>query len=311
MERFILTETAPRVDLSRLVLDGLGRQPRSLPPRLFYDDRGTALFERICGLPEYYLTRLETELITRHAADIPPTPHLVEFGCGTSLKVAPLVDSFLGLRGRVTYMPVDISRAALVNSSERLLAPRPALRVHALQAEFEDAIDRLPETPSTILLLGSNIGNFERADAADFLGRLRGHSVLIGFDMVKEPAILHAAYNDAAGVTAEFNRNILNRINRELGGDFETSRFEHRALFNEARSRVEMHLVSMGDQVVAIQALGRRFDFGAGDGIHTENSYKFTPDDIRELAFQAGFKLKRLFTDPRAWFSLALLEGNA
>ncbi len=307
MERFSLVETAIRDSFADAVLTGLGTHPRRLPPRYFYDAEGTRLFDRITELPEYYVTRVEMELLVRHAGDFPEAPTVIEFGGGTGAKTRLLLEAWFRVQPRIRYVPIDISKTALTATAEALLPDFPGLSVAAIQAEFDRAMELIPREPSLVLFLGSNIGNFDEAEAVRFLRALRGHQLLVGFDMVKDAATLHAAYNDAAGVTAAFNLNVLARINRELGGAFDLAAWEHRAFYDAAAARIEMHLVSRREQDVRVAALDRTFAFRAGETIHTENSYKFSPARIASLARQSGLDVAKTWTDGRGWFSVALL----
>jgi dimethylhistidine N-methyltransferase len=293
------------------VAKGLAQRPRSLPPRYFYDAEGSALFERITGLPEYYLTRTEAAILDRRAAECPPADTLVELGCGAATKTQLLLDRLFRDRPSVAYMPVDISESALLGALPPLLDRYPGLTVHAFCGEYQQALERLPRRGGLVLFLGSNIGNLEPPAARALLASLREHRVLVGFDMQKPLEPLVAAYDDAEGVTARFNRNLLARINRELGGDFELDAFEHRAIYNGAAGRIEMHLVSARRQEVRVEGLRTSFSFAAGETIHTENSYKFTPAQIAGLAAAAGLRLERAWVDEQAWFTVALLGGGA
>lgn len=307
MTRFSLVETPLRDSFADAVLAGLGRHPRRLPPRYFYDAEGTRLFDRITELPEYYVTRAEMGVLARHAGELPSAATVIEFGGGTGAKTRLLLEAWFRLRPRIRYVPVDISKAALTATADALLPQFPGLSVAAIQAEFDRALELIPREPSLVLFLGSNIGNFDEAEAIRFLHALHGHQVIVGFDMVKDAATLHAAYNDAADVTAAFNLNVLARINRELGGTFDLAAWAHRAFYDAAEARIEMHLVAQSDQAVRIEALDRTFAFRAGDTIHTENSYKFSPERIAALARTGGFDVAKTWSDERGWFSVALL----
>ncbi|MFB3819859.1 MAG: L-histidine N(alpha)-methyltransferase [Candidatus Methylomirabilales bacterium] len=289
------------------VAEGLVRRPRALPPRYFYDAEGSALFERITGLREYYLTRTEAAILERCAAECPPADTLVELGCGAATKTRLLLDRLFRDHPSVAYMPVDISQSALLGALPPLLARYPGLTVSAICGEYAQALGRLPRRGALVLFLGSSIGNLEPPAARALLASLRGHRVLVGFDMQKPVEPLLAAYDDAEGVTARFNRNLLARVNRELGGDFDLEAFAHRAVYNAAAARIEMHLVSRRQQEVRVEALRRSFRFAAGEAIHTENAYKYTSAQIRTLAAAAGFRLERAWTDERGWFTVALL----
>ena len=307
MPRFSLTEKPIADSFEEAVRDGFAARPRRLPPRFFYDAEGSRLFDRITELPEYYVTRTEMDILRRHAGAVAPPATVIEFGGGSGAKTRLLFDTWLRARRRMRYVLVDISAAALVQSAESLLAAYPGLSVHAIRAEFEQAFDLMPPGPSLVLFLGSNIGNFDADEARRFLSALHGHRVLVGFDMIKDRDVLHAAYDDADGVTARFNLNVLARINRELGGTFDLDAWHHLAFYDEAEARIEMHLVSTHRQTVRIGALNDTVTFDAGERIHTENSYKFSPERIEALAHASGFRVIDRWTDEREWFSVALL----
>lgn len=298
-------------DFRRELLAGLSRRPRSIPPKFFYDEAGSRLFARICATPEYYLTRTELAILRDNAGAIARRVGrdclLIEPGSGNSAKVRALLGA---LRPRM-YVPVDISREYLRQSAAALAREYPWLRVCAACADFTQGGPLLPQLPGdgrrVAFFPGSTIGNLEAAEAEAFLARLarivgRGGGLLIGVDLRKDPAVLEAAYDDAGGVTAEFNLNLLARANRELGADFDPAGFAHRALYDAGRSRVEMHLLSLRNQQVNVG--GRRFDFRTGESIHTENAYKYSIEDFSRLARAAGFGLREVWTDPRELFSV-------
>ncbi|MDQ7065129.1 MAG: L-histidine N(alpha)-methyltransferase [candidate division KSB1 bacterium] len=321
--RFLL-ETSPRQNLharfAQDVLRGLSAAPKRIPSVYFYDSIGSELFEKICTLPEYYITRTEKAILETHIHDIARFQNgsdlsLVEFGSGSSYKTRLLIQAFLQQQGHLTYRPIDISDSILREGARRLLNDFPALRVHALAAEYDDGIRKIQQanvSPKILVFLGSNIGNFEPPQAVDFLNKMRHimqprDLLLLGTDMVKPRHILEPAYDDAQQVTAQFNLNLLRRINRELGGDFDLSRFRHRAFFNETESRIEMHIESIGQQQAHIAALDRTFAFRAGETIHTENSYKFTPDMLQSIFAAAGLKRLQHWQDADGYFRLNLL----
>jgi L-histidine N-alpha-methyltransferase len=305
-ERFSIVETPVRDDFAEAVREGLHQRPRSVPARFFYDARGSELFERICALPEYYVTRTELAILARHAHELPPTDTIVEFGCGYGAKTRLLFQAFFRARRTMTFVPVDISRQALEETGRHLMERHPGLTVRAVRAEFARAYAFLPGQPSLVLFLGSNIGNLDYGDAVRFLKALRGHKVLVGFDMQKDRALLHAAYNDTQGVTAAFNLNLLTRINHELGGTFDLAQWKHLSLYNETAARIEMHLASKAGQAVRI--LGETYAFAPGERIHTENSYKFSGAQIRALAVDSGLCIEKWWTDDHRWFSVVLLS---
>ena len=298
------------------VLRGLTARRKSLPAKYFYDAAGSRLFEAICALPEYYVTRTETALLTRIvpevAALIPQGAALVEFGSGASVKTRLLLDAAPQLD---VYVPIDISDAALGDAARALNAAYPALTVLPLLGDFTAPIT-LPkpvrERPVVGFFPGSTIGNFAPADAVGLLRGARtllgkGAQFLVGADLVKPPSVLVPAYDDAQGVTAAFNKNLLVRINRELGAAIDPDRFRHRAVWNATDSRIEMHLVSLQNQTVEIA--GRRIAFAAGESIHTENSYKFTVPGFTALAEQAGWRVQASWTDTDFPFGVFLLAA--
>ena len=299
--------------------DGLGASPKTLPCRFFYDEQGSLLFESICDLPEYYLTRAEREILETSADEIaslfPSATSLVELGSGSSVKTRLLIEAFLRRHGRLRYLPVDISRTMLEESSLALLDDYPALEILAIAADYNDGLRQLrleQGRPKLVLWLGSTIGNFEPDEARVFLRRVRGalgaaDRLLVGFDRKKDPAVLEAAYDDAAGVTARFNMNLLVRVNRELAGEFDLDAFAHRAVWNAARGRVEMHLVSLREQTVHVGALDLDIAFAKGESIHTESSHKYAPEEIEALAADAGLATLRGWEDTADRFSLCLL----
>jgi dimethylhistidine N-methyltransferase len=301
-------------DFAQCLLAGLSRPQKEIPCKYFYDAEGSRLFDAICELPEYYQTRTETALLARHAPEIAQRigreAELVEFGAGALKKVRLLLD-VVEPRG---YTPIDISGDYLLAVTRALAAEYPGLLLRPLVADFTAAL-AIPALPGARaragFFPGSTIGNFRPDAAAGLLRRMRaslnGGGLLIGVDLVKDPARLHAAYNDAAGVTAAFNRNLLVRANRELGADFDPGAFAHYAPYNPAARRVEMYLVSQTRQSVTVR--GRRFDFAAGEAVHTEDSHKYTSDGFAELAAQAGWRVAREWRDPDGLFMLAWLES--
>ncbi len=301
MERFTLIETPIRDSFAESLQAGLDARPRRISPRWFYDARGTELFDRICALPEYYVTRTEAAILERCVRELPAADTVIEFGGGTGAKTRLVLDA---LRP-AAYVPVDISRAAL-EAVRPLLAAYPGLTVNAIQAEYDRAFELIPRGPSLVLFLGSNIGNFDHAESVRFLSALRGRRALVGFDRVKDAAVLHAAYNDAQGVTAAFNLNVLARANRELGATFDLAQWGHLSFYSERESRIEMHLVSKRPQEVRVDR--RTYAFDAGERIHTENSYKFTTEGIASIARESGFRIERAWADERGWFSVVLLS---
>ena len=307
-------------ELARAVRAGLTATPRHFPCCFFYDAAGSALFEQICELPEYYLTRSEGEILRRHApaivASVPPTAVRVELGSGSATKTRLVIAAALARAPSLRYVPLDICRVALQASADALLADFPGLTIHAVAAEYDAGLPivaRLSDVPKLVLWLGSNVGNLHRPDAAAFLARVRAimqadDRFLLGVDLRKDSAALEAAYDDAAGVTARFNLNLLARINRELDADFDLGGFRHRAQYLEDLGRVEMHVVSQRAQRVRLGALDMEVAFAAGEAVHTENSYKYSPAEIDALAQAGGFALADRWLDERGLFSVNLLR---
>jgi L-histidine Nalpha-methyltransferase len=293
------------------VVAGLSLPQKALPPKYFYDAAGSRLFERICRLPEYYLTRAELALTRTHIGAIArfagKGAELVEYGSGESLKTRLLIRA---LRPSA-YLPVDISAAALRAATLRLAREFPKLRIVPVHGDFSRPLD-LPSSKRRRIVYfpGSTIGNLMPGEAHAFLSMTRGPAMrmLVGVDLKKDANVLHAAYNDSRRVTAAFNLNLLARINRELGADFDLKRFAHYAFYNAALGRIEMHLVSLARQSVRIAR--HRFAFDAGESIHTENSYKYSVDDFGALAAQAGFAAKKVWMDRKGLFALHGLTAN-
>jgi L-histidine N-alpha-methyltransferase len=307
-----LPEDAMAAALRADVLQGLTSSPKSLPPKWFYDAHGSELFERITELPEYYPTRAERAILAVRAAEIAaalPARTLVELGSGSSEKTRYLIDALTCLH---TYVPVDVSDTALEQAGRALVAERPGLRVHALIADFTAGLT-LPGTPGPRLLvfLGGTIGNLLPAERAEFLAGVRallrpGDALLLGTDLVKDEGVLVRAYDDAAGVTAAFNRNVLSVVNRELGADFEPEAFDHVALWDAGNEWIEMRLRSRTAQAVKVPALGLAVDFAAGEELRTEVSVKFRKEGVIEELSAAGLELTRWWTDGEGRFALSL-----
>jgi dimethylhistidine N-methyltransferase len=294
--------------------------PKTLQPWYFYDPLGSALFSAICELPEYYLTRAETEILRRYAPEMARAfrgpDRLIELGSGDGRKTRLLIEAVIARRPPLTYVPVDVDAGTLELSARDLLSSFPSLRVEAICGDYRD-LPRLiaPGERTTVLFLGSSIGNLAPQSAAALLGTIRqvldpGDALLLGTDLLKPKNIVEPAYNDALGVTAAFNLNLLARINRELGGHFDLSKFQHRAFFNEAESRIEMHLVSRESQVVPIDGLSMEVRFDSGETIHTENSYKYSDADLQALAREGGFVIEQMWTDSQRWFADLLLAAR-
>jgi dimethylhistidine N-methyltransferase len=318
-QRYALIETPSEQeadDFAAAVAAGLSLPDKSLPCRFLYDARGSKLFEAICLTSEYYLTRAEHEILEAHAdriaARFGERITLAELGSGSARKTRLLIEAFLARRAALQYLPVDISRAALEASSKSLLARFPGLEVRAIASEYREGLRLLRETttsPKLVLWLGSNVGNFDRSEAAGFLRLVRGalaaeDRLLLGVDLRKPRSVLEAAYDDARGVTARFTRNLLVRINRELGGSFEPASFLHRARWLEHEGKIEIHLVSRVQQRVAIAALGLEVDFAKDEAIHMEDSYKYSPAEIDALLKAASLRLQDIWLDRQASFAV-------
>jgi L-histidine Nalpha-methyltransferase len=307
--------------LIREVHRGLLRRPRSLPPWIFYDARGSRIFEHITQLPEYYPTRTERNIlascsdaiIAAACCDKSEPVRLVELGAGTASKSTILLDAAVRLQSEVLYAPVDVSSDALDVACETIATSLPDVFLSPIVANYVTNPPQLESFNGTTLglYIGSSIGNFApheaRAILRDLRGQLRsGDALLLGVDMVKDEPTLLAAYDDRDGVTAEFNLNMLHRLNRELDADFDPEMFRHRVLWNAAQSRIEMHLESNRDQHVRIAAAQLDVYFKRGESIHTENSYKFTDATIGILLRDGGFEAEQAWTDERGWFSVTL-----
>jgi dimethylhistidine N-methyltransferase len=298
---------------------GLSSTPKFLLPQYFYDALGSALFGAICELPEYYVTRCETEILTERAGEIAlafgDNVRVAELGSGLAIKTSILLSALLERQKELEFVAVDVD-AGVIESSARVLTQRyPRLTVTGVCGDFRDPASILGpyvnrSRRNVVLFLGSSIGNLDRDAAAEMLRRLRsvlsrGDLLFLGADRKKPAAILEPAYDDPLGVTAAFNLNVLGRINRELEGTFDLASFQHRAFYNEEEGRVEMHLVSRVDQ--RVRAAGENFAFTAGESIHTENSYKYDDDDLARLAAGGGFTIERQWNDSRGWFTDLLM----
>lgn len=322
-DRLRLINLAPegaRDDFAEDVRRGLGARPKFLLPKYFYDELGSRLFEAICLLPEYYLTRAEDEIFAAHAESIAAAAaagatrvSLLELGSGSATKTRRIIEALIRRQNDLLYVPVDISPAALEQSARVLLQSYPRLRVTAYAGDYAAAIPRLRESlaedaRALVLFLGSNIGNFDPGGARELLASLRrslrpGDRILVGADLKKERAVLEAAYDDALGVTAAFNLNILARINRELRADFDPRHFRHVARYDDGHGRVEMHLESTRAQRVTLRALGLTVDFAEGERVHTENSYKSDLADLLRLAQETGYASTNTWLDDEERFS--------
>jgi dimethylhistidine N-methyltransferase len=299
-------------DLAR----ALAERPRRISPKYFYDVRGSQLFDRICELPEYYPTRTELGILTQRAgeiaAQIGPRAEIVEFGAGSLVKVRLLLDA---LQSPQRYLPIDISGEHLEAAADALRADYPGLAVQPIVADYTRPFALPPKLEGAGRRVGffpgSTLGNFDPDEALAFLQQaarlLRGGGLLLGVDLVKRPEVLHAAYNDAQGVTAAFNLNLLARANAELGTDFDLDGFDHAAFYNAPLRRIEMHLVSRRAQAVTLH--GQRHTIEEGEAIHTESSHKFTIEGLRALAVRAGFGIGPVWTDPDRLFSVHWLPA--
>jgi dimethylhistidine N-methyltransferase len=313
--------------IAAAVRGGLASWPKSLPPWLFYDAVGSRLFDQITDLPEYYLTRTEREIFAAHAGEMMARAsgastageggarlRLIELGAGSADKTRLLLAAAVARQGNLLYEPVDVSATALEAARERIESELPGVEVAPQVMDYTNGFELDPVAEGErrlVLYIGSSIGNFEPEEAAALLSRLRaeldaGDGLLLGVDLRKEDSVLLAAYDDAAGVTAAFNRNILVRLNREFDGDFVPEDFAHVARWNDAASRIEMHLESRSAQRVRLAALGLDVEFAAGETIHTENSYKYAPGQVESLLSGAGFSPVERWTDARERFAVWL-----
>ena len=304
------------------VYRGLTERPKTLSPWLFYDARGSELFEQITELPEYYPTRTERSILSAHADQIVCTAAgceqltMIELGAGTATKTGLLLKAAVRRQSEVTYHAIDISRTALDEAKQRIEAELDGVAVVPRVADYTEGLGQVDAEGQRrmVLYIGSSIGNFEPADALQLLRDIRkelkpGEKLLLGVDMVKDPEVLLAAYDDAAGVTAAFNKNVLTRINRELGANFNLNLFRHRARWNEESSRIEMHLESLIAQSVSIPALELEVKLQRGETIHTENSYKFRDEGVIEMLERADFHLSDHWTDERERFGVYLASA--
>lgn len=305
--------------LREAVLDGLQREPKSIPSKFFYDERGSKLFEAICELDEYYLTDTEIGIMCDNIEAIVqalgPNVRLVEYGSGSSRKTRILLDHLPDLAG---YVPIDISREHLMEAAEQLAHAYPEVPILPVCADYTSTFE-LPEPDrpvarTVVYYPGSTIGNFTREAARDFLQHIAEvigpeGGLLVGVDLQKDPDVLHAAYNDTKGITAAFNKNLLWRINRELGARFDPDRFRHEALYNEGEGRIEMYLVSETDQRVTVADM--EISFRAGEAICTEYSHKYTLEGFAELAASAGLSVQQVWTDEQSFFSVQYCETRS
>lgn len=310
----IVTSTA-----GRDVVKGLTQNPKSLPAYYFYDDRGSELFEEICELPEYYLTRTETAILQEYASEIAKITgscELVELGSGSSTKTRILLDAYQQLGYALRYLPIDVSAGMLENSARQLLADYPALQVYALAGTYEMALAQLPTTdlPTRLIgFIGSSLGNLNAQECDVFFSQITsalkvGEYFLLGIDLHKSKEILEPAYNDSQGVTAAFNINMLEHLNRRFEGNFDTTQFEHWAFYNEIEHQIEMHLRSLRSQTVQLKALNLTVNFDPGETILTEISRKFDLDTIQQQLTTKGLVPIHTWTDSNQWFGLLLCQ---
>lgn len=305
---------------------GLSAKAKSLSPKYFYDELGSRLFEAICWLPEYYLTRAEGEILRTTASEIVSSVagpvRLLELGSGSAEKTRYLIEALLEKQPSLHYLPVDISDSSLELASQRLLRLYPGLRITAFAADYFTALQALakhmqadPGSRTLALFLGSNIGNFGRDESREFLRAVRKllrpeDGLLMGADLRKSPHVLIPAYNDALGVTAAFNLNLLERINRELGGNFDVKKFRHSATYNDELGRIEIRLVSLEPQIIGIRAVDLEVEFDEGETIRTENSYKFDLDVLSVMARDTGFSLSKTWLDGAGLYSFNLFVAQ-
>ena len=320
-DRFTLTTTDNDIFINNFsddVKKGLTSEFKYLPFVYFYDHIGSQLFEKICEVPEYYLTRTETDILEANANDIASKftekTVLVELGSGSSVKTRILIEAFLERQSLAHYIPIDVSHQMLEESSCSLLEKYPDLEINAIVAKYNEGIDQLniqTDQQNLITWLGSSIGNFDKSEVTTLLQHIQGIMLpndrfLIGIDLQKDKTILENAYNDAQGVTAEFNLNLLTHVNRELGGNFNLEDFDHQAIYNEEIGRIEMYLVSNLDQKVFISELDLEVSFKENETIHTENSFKYSLDGIDMLAEETGLYVEQQWFDSERLFSLNL-----
>jgi len=319
IDRTISYDFKPRLEsFLAEVLIGLRKPQKELPSKYFYDERGSQLFERICELKEYYITRIEASIMQAHIEEmvelIGPRVLVIEHGCGNCEKVRFLMDH---LHDPVAFIPIDISQEQLLQVAKELDSIYPQLQVLPVCADytssFELPVPKRENKRTVVYFPGSTIGNFDPIPAKHFLEHIAslcgsGGALLIGVDLKKDPAVLHSAYNDSDGLTAAFNLNLLARINRELGCDFHLDGFEHYAFYNPRESRVETHLVSQRGQVVHID--GETISFAKGESVWTENSYKYNLDEFKQMAAAAGLRVERVWVDERQWFSVQYLTAR-
>lgn len=320
IEWIVPADSRPQVEFAESVRNGLSADPKTLPSQFFYDAEGSRLFEEICALPEYYLTRAEAEILENRATEIagahPEIETLVELGSGSAVKTEFLLRAFEADGRRLRYVPIDVSRAALEESIVRLRDRHPDMEIRPVLADYDLGMAELSALdlgPKLILWLGSSIGNLRRKAAHAFVGRCRtamssADRLLVGIDLRKDRETLERAYDDTAGITAQFDKNLLARINRELDGAFDLKAFAHQARYDEVSGSVESGLVSQHDQEVHIRGLGMDVPFTEGERIHTEDSFKYSPEEIDALAAATGLSIETRYFDEAKRFSVNLMR---
>jgi L-histidine Nalpha-methyltransferase len=313
-----IPESGPLAGMADDVREGLSCPFKELPPKYFYDERGSELFERIMELPEYYPTRAERAILDARAeeiVDITGARTLIELGSGSAAKTRCLLDAMRDTDSLECYVPVDISEEITRRTAESLVSEYPGLRVHGVVCDYETHLERIPrEEGAIIAFLGGTIGNFRPAPRRSFLARIAtlmypGDRFLLGTDLVKDHARLEAAYDDSAGVTAEFNKNVLHVLNREFDGDFDPESFEHVAFFDPENSWIDIRLRSLCEQFIDLRALDMRVHFARNEEMRTEISTKFTPERLEEIYADAGLELTDLWTDPEGLYALSLARA--
>ncbi|MDX2097723.1 MAG: L-histidine N(alpha)-methyltransferase [Leptolyngbyaceae cyanobacterium bins.59] len=314
-----LAESGP--DSGQDVIEGLGRSPKSLPPHYFYDDRGSELFEQICDLPEYYLTRTERAILQQNAGTIAHLTgpcELVELGSGSSFKTRMLLDAYRVQGSGLRYLPIDVSAGILETSARQLLEEYPALQVHGIVSTYELALSHLGPSPlptRMIAFLGSTLGNLTPQECQVFFTQIRealqpNEYFLLGVDLQKTKDLLEAAYNDRQGVTAQFNLNMLSHLNWRFDGDFDLAQFAHVAFYNETLHQIEIYLKSLTQQTVTLKALGLTIEFQPGEAILSEISRKFNLDDLQTDLRSFNLNPVQTWTDPKQWFGLMLCQAH-
>lgn len=305
-------------NIRKEIFKGLTSKQKYISSKFFYNEKGSKLFEDITRLPEYYPTRTEKQILKEISPELMSNLHnidIVELGSGDCSKISILLKSIPTENlETVNYIPVDVSKSAIYESTQSLMEIFPGLSINGLVADFMNQLEIIPDNRKRMFcFLGSTIGNFTKDVTNDFLKNLSnnmnsGDTLLLGVDLVKPIQILHDAYNDSQNVTANFNKNILNVINDLIDSDFDINDFEHKAFFNQKKSRIEMHLIAYKDVTITLPYSKSKIEISKGENIHTENSYKYTPEKIIEFENISGLKIKKTYTDPNNWFALVLFE---